>query len=240
MKKHISAVGEAFVSGLERVLGNKLHGVYIHGAAAFPEDLPTGDIDFHVILTEPLTENERSRLYELHDTLARDFPPLGGELDGYYILLADARQQTPPKSQLWEQAVDESWALHCQHVRAGRCIVLLGPGPADVYPPVSWPEIEWALRKELAYVENHLYEYPDYCILNLCRLMYSFETKDVVISKAGASDWALNALPEWKRHIELARKSYAREATTSDRELMLREVGRLFEFARARIERACM
>ena len=239
IKKQVSAIGEAFVCRLKRVLGKKLYGVYIYGAAAFPEDVPTGDIDFHVILTDPLTENERSQLYELHDSLAHDFPPLGGEMDGYYILLADARQETPPKSQMWEETVDESWALHRRHVREGRCIVLFGPEPADVYPPASWPEIERALRKELAYVENHLHEYPDYCILNLCRLIYSFETKDVVISKARASEWALNALPEWKPQIELARKSYARKATTSERKSMLRDVGRFFEFACARIARAC-
>ena len=112
IKKQVSAIGEAFVCRLKRVLGKKLYGVYIYGAAAFPEDVPTGDIDFHVIRTDPLTENERSQLYELHDSLARDFPPLGGEMDGYYILLADARQETPPKSQMWEETVDESWALH--------------------------------------------------------------------------------------------------------------------------------
>ena len=60
----------------------KLVGVYVYGAAAFPDSGPTGDIDFHVILAEPLTDPERDAILALHAALARDFPPLGAELDG--------------------------------------------------------------------------------------------------------------------------------------------------------------
>jgi len=234
----VSAIGRAFVYGLRRILGDKLYGLYIYGAAAFPDDLPTGDIDFHVILTDSLTDDERSRLYELHDSLARDFPPLGVDMDGYYILLADARGAQPPQSQMWQRATDKSWALHRQHIRAGQVLVLHGPDPKEIYPPATWPEIEQALEGELQYVEDHLGEYPHYCILQLCRLIYSHETRDIVVSKAHASRWAGDAFPEWRRHIELARKSYARQATPEDRRFMLTEIRAFLEFARTQIERA--
>jgi hypothetical protein len=238
IKEQVSAIGEVFVHGLRRILGDKLYGLYIYGAAAFPDDMPTGDIDFHVILTDPLTDDERSRLYELHDSLARDFPPLGVDMDGYYILLADARGTEPPQSQMWQRATDKSWALHRQHIRAGRVIGLHGPDPKEIYPPATWPEIEQALEEELQYVEDHLDEYPHYCILQLCRLTYSYETRDAVVSKAQASDWARHALPEWRRHVELAGKSYAGQATEQDRQFMLAEIRAFLKFALARIERA--
>jgi hypothetical protein len=238
LKEQVSAIGEAFVQSLRRILRDKLYGLYIFGAAAFPDDVPTGDIDFHVILTDPLTDDERSRLYELHDSLARDFPPLGVDMDGYYILLADARAAQPPQSQMWQRATDKSWALHRQHIRAGRVIVLHGPDPKEIYPSATWPEIEQALKWELQYVEDNLDQYPDYCILQLCRLIYSHETKDVVVSKAQASDWARHAFPEWRRHIELARKSYARKVTQEDREFMLTQIRAFLKFARTQIERA--
>jgi len=235
MKKNppekISDICHSFLSGLNAILGRKLFGVYIYGGAAFPDSFPTGDIDFHVILREMLTERESSALYDLHASLAQNFPPFGGEMDGYYILLEDARQKSPPKSQIWTGATDNSWALHCKHIRAGRCVVLHGPDPKQVYPPMTWPELESALQGELDYVEKHLRDYPDYCILNLCRLMYSFETKDVVISKAEAAEWAYNAFPEWRCHIELAKKSYAWQATPQDRQFMLSEAKGLFLFA---------
>jgi hypothetical protein len=235
VKEQVSAIGEVFVRALRRILGNKLHGLYIYGAAAFPDDVPTGDIDFHAILNDPLTEDERSRLYELHDSIARNFPPLGVDMDGYYILLADARLASPPQSQMWQRTIDKSWALHRQHIRAGRVIVLHGPDPREIYPPATWSEIEKALEGELQYVEEHLDEYPHYCILQLCRLIYSYETKDVVVSKAQASDWARDALPEWRRHIELAKKSYAGQETEEDKHFMLAKIRAFLEFARKRI-----
>jgi hypothetical protein len=216
-------------------LGDKLYALYIFGAAAFPDTQATGDIDFHIILKEALTEDERCALEALHVSLASKYPPLGGELDGYYLLLADARLPTPPASQMSNGAVDGSWALHCAHILAGRVVVLHGPDPHTIYPQPSWQAIEDALLGELEYVHQHLNDYPDYCILNLCRLVYSFETRDVVISKAGAARWALEEMPEWRRQIELAQKSYAGEATVEEREFMLKEVGEMYEAAVERL-----
>jgi len=169
------------VDGLKAILGEKLYGAYIYGAAAFPNTVLTRDIDFHVILKSSLTLNEKSQLEKLHESLAQKFPPLGGELDGYYILLKDALLKSPPKSQIWRRATDNSWALHREHILAGRHIILYGPDPKEIYSPTTWPEIKTALYGELDYVKKHLWDYPDYCILNLCRLVYSFETRDVVV-----------------------------------------------------------
>jgi hypothetical protein len=42
----------ALIRGLKKALGEKLHGVYLYGAAAFPKTAPTRDVDLHVILRE--------------------------------------------------------------------------------------------------------------------------------------------------------------------------------------------
>lgn len=236
--EEIADLCRALVHGLDEALGEKLYGVYVYGAAAFPDSVPTGDIDFHVIVNLGLTSQEKSKLEELHTALARDFPPLGTGLDGYYLLLEQARQTTRPTHQLRPDMVDASWALHREHIRAGRCIVLYGPDPKEVYPATTWPELEDALRGELQYVEDHLIEYPDYCILNLCRLMYSFETRDVVVSKMAAAAWACDRFPRWSRHIQTAKKSYARQATPEDKAFMRSEVGDLLRFARERIRKS--
>lgn len=237
ISQQIDIICQTFVHGIKAILGKKLYGAYIYGAAAFPDAMPTRDIDFHVILKSNLTPDEKLRLEKLHESLAQKFASLG-ELDGYYILLRDALCKTPPRSQMWERVTDNSWALHREHILAGRCIILYGPEPKEIYQPATWPEIETALYGELDYVEKHLLDYPDYCILNLCRLIYSFETRDVVISKFQASEWACNALQKWRRHIELARKSYDCQATQEERRFMHAEVGKFLEFAKLRIERA--
>jgi hypothetical protein len=236
--EQVARIADAFREGLHGILRNKLYGAYVYGAAAFPDAVPTGDIDFHVILKGPLTASERAALEALHEDLGRRFPPLGVDMDGYYLLLEDARRTTPPRSQMWARAVDTSWALHREHIRAGRCIVLHGPDPSEIYLPATWPELEAALFSELDYVERHLQDYPDYCILNLCRLIYSFETRAVVVSKAAAAAWATDALPAWKRAIDLACTSYPGQATPEERQFLRAQAGGLLAVAQARIE-AC-
>jgi hypothetical protein len=121
----IAGLCQALVHGLRQVLGDKLYGVYVYGAAAFSEAAPTGDIDFHVILAAPLTDVEQVAVRDLHAALARDYPPLGAELDGYYLLLTQARQSSPPTHQLRPEMVDASWALHRAHIRACPSSVVL-------------------------------------------------------------------------------------------------------------------
>jgi hypothetical protein len=226
---------QAFLHGLDAILGEKLYGVYLYGALAFPEGGATGDIDFHVILRETLDEREKAGLKALHATLAQDYPPLGIDMDGYYLLLEDAGQASPPEHQWLAGVVDASWALHRAHMLAGRCIVLYGPDPTQVYPPPTWPELAEALQGELDYVEAHLDEYPAYCVLNLCRLMYSYQTRDVVTSKRAAARWARDVYPEWQRLVDAAEKTYDHQETAAERELLRSEVGRFFEFACSRI-----
>jgi hypothetical protein len=225
----------AFRDGLRSILSDRLYGVYLFGAVAFPGPAPTGDVDYHVILKGPLNGEQRAALEQLHASLAKDHPPLGCEMDGYYLLLEDALQDAPPRSQMWSGAIDKSWALHRQHIRSGRRIVLYGPDPNEIYTAPTWTELEEALYGELQYAEDHLADYPAYCILNLCRLVYSFETRHVVLSKAEAAAWAVEALPEWRGVVQLALKWYAGEATAADDQTILDCVGKLYRFATLRI-----
>jgi hypothetical protein len=238
VQAQVAAIGRAFAVGLQKILGPKLYAAYIYGAAAFPDGAPTGDVDFHVIVEEALTTAERQALEALHETLAAAFPPLGAEMDGYYILLADARGAAPPQSEMWRRATDHAWALHRAHIRAGRYIALYGPDPRTIYRPATWAELEAALYQELDYVAQHLQVYPDYCALNLCRLIYSFTTRDVVISKAGAATWAQEVLPAWRWLITLAQQSYAGQTTAAEREQMQGGVTRFYTLALARIAAA--
>ena len=55
---------QAFLDGLKTALGDKLYSVYLYGAVAFPETRNTGDIDFHVNLKGPLTEEQHAALVD--------------------------------------------------------------------------------------------------------------------------------------------------------------------------------
>lgn len=226
----IKSLCDAFLEGLKSSLGSNLFGAYIYGAVTFPETEHLGDIDGHVILNNTPSDQEKAAINDMFKILGRDFSPLGVDMDIYFILLDDARGTTPPKHVVVEGVTDKSWALHREHMRAGRCIILHGPDPVDIFPPADWPQLVEALESELKYVEDHLDQYPHYCILNLCRLMYSFETRDVVTSKKASADWASAEFPEWKELIDTALKSYAGETTDQDRERMKSHVHEFYGF----------
>lgn len=231
----VEDLGRAFRRGLQSALGPKLVGLYLYGAVAFSDGASLSDVDFHAILGEGLSDGEKSELNGLHAALARDYPPLGAELDGYYILLEEAVGTSPPQHQLRPEIRDNSWALHRAHIRAGRCVVLYGPDPRQVYSPASWPELEAALDGEWDFVAAHLEEYPAYCVLNLCRLIYSYGTRDVVVSKRASAAWAVKAFPEWKALIAAAISFYDRRATAQEEELLRASVRSFFAFAGERI-----
>ena len=157
-------------------------------------------------------------------------------MDGYYILLEDAERAYPPQSQMWKHAADNSWALHREHIRAGKCIALYGPDPTEIYLPASWSELERALYDELKYVEDHLEIYPAYCVLNLCRLVYSFRTCNVVVSKTAAAIWDEETYPQWNDIIEFARKAYEGRSTVAGERYMTDNLPELFAFAVQQIE----
>lgn len=231
----IREICQAYVNRLEEILDTKLYGVYLYGATVFPDSGPVQDIDCHVILREPLGDREREEIFQLYKDLSDQFPPHGGELlDAYFILHEDAQQTSPPRHQLRPEMRDEAWALHCTHVRAGYYVTLYGPEPAEIFPPVSWRDISAALDQEVRYIEENL-KYPAYCILNLCRLVYSFQERNVVVSKRFSGKWACRLFPQWASLIEAAMKSYEGTATPEDDRRLNAEVGHFLEFASERI-----
>jgi len=227
---------EEFAAGVRSVLQEKLYAVYIYGAVTFPETKHTGDVDFHAVLVAPPTEEERANLLQLHARLEREVPPVGTDLDGYYVLLDDARRAGRPRHLLFPEIVDESWALHRAHMLAGRVAVLHGPDPRTIFASPTRAELDEALDGEIDYVKRHLADYPGYCVLNLCRLLYSWETGDVVTSKAAATAWALERFPAWRELIALGSLAYAKQATAAGLLALANGLPTFASFAQGEIE----
>ncbi|MDD5263786.1 MAG: DUF4111 domain-containing protein [Candidatus Bipolaricaulis sp.] len=225
-----------FAAGVRRTLGEKLYAVYICGAVTFPETEHTGDVDFHAILVARPTDEERAGLLQLHERLEREASPVGTDLDGYYVLLEDARRAMRPRHLLFPEIADESWALHRAHMLAGRVAVLYGPNPSTIFAPPTREELGGALDGELDYVARHLTDYPGYCVLNLCRLLYSWETGDVVTSKAAAAAWASERFPTYRALIALGSSAYAGRATAGDLESLANGLPAFYSFAQREIE----
>ena len=236
LPSNVQEIYHALVNGLKDILSGKLYGIYMYGAAVFTDSGPVMDIDCHVILRESLNDGNREDISRLYNMLAEEYPPLGGELDIWYILLSDARKKNPPLNQLKPGMHDESWALHCAHIRAGRYITLYGPEPDELFPVPSWEEITASLNHEIEYIKNNL-KYPAYCVLNLCRIIYSFNERDVVVSKRFSGIWAIDRFPEWTSLIQTALRTYEGTNTPADESQLQADMESFLEFALEYIEK---
>jgi len=232
-----------FRADLLSILGQNLVSIYLFGAIAFPGFEPrAGDIDFYVFLKRPLTASQRTALDVMHRALAREFP-LGIRIDGFYITLSKARGRAIPKrlmysarGRLHHGGRDDAWALHREHLHHGAYVLVHGPKPEAIVPKVSWPEIERALDLEGLFARRVLRKHAPYAVLNLCRLIYSYETKKVVLSKLEAARWALKTLPNaWQSLIRSALKAYPGRQNSRDLSVLKTSSVAFAGFALARI-----
>lgn len=207
--------------GLQSLLGHDLIGLWAYGAATFP-DRPNrlGDVDTHGVLVSTLPPKTATAVDELHESVAQES---GIEWDSWYILEADARGSKPPSHAFRKNLVDRAWALHRAHWLAEQYVALQGCPPSDLVQPPNWAELEEGLKGELDFIEGLLTEGRDdadhaaFAIWNACRIIYSLETHDVVVSKRAAALWGLqNLSSKWHAAIRAAGRVYDGQAADDD------------------------
>ena len=211
--------------GLHDLLGPQLVSLWAYGAATRP-DRPKrlGDVDTHGVLQNRQDTLIATRIDELHAAIGGD---LQIEWDSWYVLEEDARNAAPPKHALRHELVDSSWSLHRAHWLAGEYVLLHGCAAADLVRPPTWAEMEAGLRSELSFITQSIQEgntdagYAAYAVSNACRIIYSLENQDVVVSKRAAALWAFEHMPaSWQPAIRAALRFYDGEDDERDTDLL--------------------
>lgn len=236
LPQEIRAICNRMLGGLISSLDDNLYGIYLYGAMVFPETRYIEDIDFHIIVNRKLTDPEKESIIKLHNQLSEEFHILKDDLDGYYILLEDAGHIKTPWHQVYPDIPDESWPLHIAHMRAGYCITLYGPEPRTFLPEPKWQDITKGLKATLNHTVENMEENPAYCILNFCRLLYSYTTGDVVVSKRGSAGWTQENFPEWSDLIKSALRVFEREERNGDRDRIQRKIKEFYKFVSDKIK----
>jgi hypothetical protein len=231
---------ETFRLGLVEMLGPDLISIYLYGALVFPDSAGTiVDIDHHVLVARPFTAEDRERFTALRAALTEGFPALAPEMDGYVVWEVDARLPNPPRHQLYPTSsvpFDASWALHCAHIHAGRFLTMYGPDPRTIVPVPTPEALRLALAGELRFVEAHLNDAPAYGVLQVCRILYSLETGDVVVSKRAAGFWAQEHIDaSWAPLIGAALRHYEGTASSEDNEAVRAGVTSFLDWMHARL-----
>jgi streptomycin 3"-adenylyltransferase len=224
-------------------LSNNFVGAYLHGSIAFPEYNPeAGDIDFYVLTRRSLNGTEIKNLAHLHRSLAAKFE-FGIKLDGFYIPYATARMHENPRNLVYgahgrihSGGSDDAWTLHREHFARSAYIRLYGSRASRIFSQPNWKEIRTALYRQLVYVRKIIDSDPWWSVLNLCRLVYTFKTENVAVSKLAAARWALKELPSrWKPVIRSAVKRYKGTANRRDSTILRKDARKFLGFASVRV-----
>jgi len=193
----------------QQILGENLIGIYLHGSLAMGCFHPTvSDIDFVVVINNPLTDKEKRAIIETLIDLDDVKPAKGFEMS--VLLLKDTRHFTYPtpfilhysdshkdnfiqEGRLCENGKDPDLAAHIT-VLKNRGKVICGQDIDTVFANVPREDYLKALVYDINDARALMNENPVYFILNICRtLCYLREGK--VLSKVEGGQWGLNNLP---------------------------------------------
>jgi len=163
----------------------------------------------------------------------------GKMLDGFYIPLAKARKTRNPQELVYGRhgrihrgGGDNAWALHCEHFQQSAYIRLHGPRASSLFPNADWHSIRDTLYRQLAYSRKIIDTDPWWSVLNLCRLIYSFKTGRIVVSKLGAANWALQEFPsKWHPLIRSAIRTYKKAGNPRGNVILRRDARKFLGFA---------
>jgi hypothetical protein len=212
--------------------GGQFVGMYLYGSLAYGGFDRASDVDFVVVTAEELPEATFLALQEMHEEIAMIGSWCATQLEGSYIPKQALRTFDPQR--VFHLHIDRGWNERLQrmqiddpplsrawwggwvflrHVLRENGIALAGPDPRTLVDPVRPGELQEAARATLEgwlaplldkVGELGIPGYQPYCVLTICRLLYTLE-KDAVTPKLAAARWAQERLePRWGLLIERA------------------------------------
>lgn len=231
LSEEMSRYFNEFQNGLEKILGDEVTGIYVHGSLALGGFNPTtSDVDLIVVVRNHLSVSMRKELAYYFLKISNQPYPLE-------ISILAALQFTPWQfptpydfhySEYWrrryerelnegtsiyfssEEKMDSDLAAHFTILHyCGIC--LAGKPIPDVFPAVPKKDYIASLLGDYEECLEKIYQDPVYCILNLNRV-YWYLKEGKISSKKEAGIWGARTLPEKYQHtIQQALEIYKNE-----------------------------
>lgn len=230
---------ESFVRESERIIGDNLVGVYLHGSAVMGCYNPKkSDLDFLVVVKESMTDDVKRTFMDMIVALNAQTPGKGIEMSivkkegcNPFIYPTPFELHFSQKHIKWYSnnpddyiqkmnGTDKDLAAHFTVIKAcGKCLFgltineVFGEIPEKYYLDSLWNDIEEA-TEEIA--DNTMY-----LTLNLARVLAWIREKKI-LSKQEGGEWGLNNLPD-KYHslLQEALKEYKGMEPEYDTELAI-------------------
>jgi len=213
----INELLEILLSEMQKILGEKLVGLYLYGSLVIGDFDPTiSDIDLVVALVSDLDDKEFEALQKMHVDFAHQHKEWDDRIEVCYISLAALHAVKTGTSQVANISPGEpfhkretsiEWLISWYVVRE-TSITLFGPSPKTIIEPISKDEFLQVIRTHAKAWDEWIHEMHNrksqaYAILTMCRALYTLNYGEQV-SKKQAALWAEKEFPEWASFIENA------------------------------------
>jgi streptomycin 3"-adenylyltransferase len=217
------------VAALYDIFKDALSGIYLHGSAVQSRLWPQSDIDLLVIISRPITENERLALLSAFLRLSGRHPRREHEPRCLEVIVFDANGQGirsyPAQTEMtygeWLRNAyeggeipgptrDPENTLILAQTRQN-AIPLFGPDAMELLPYVSTSAVRSAMREGIPALLDGLYGDERNVLLTLSRMWRTSELGDFV-SKDAAATWAVPRMPSQEgATLDYARRAYLGE-----------------------------
>ena len=228
----VNMVLNVLLPDVQAILGEQFVGMYLYGSLAYGGFDRASDVDFVVVTDGVLPDETFLALQAMHNRIATLDSWCANQLEGSYIprqaLRTFDRQHVfhlhidrGPDEKLHRMQIDDPkvsrawWGgwVFLRHVLWKHGIPLAGPDLRTLVEPVQLGELRQAALTNLEGWLEPLLDAPSelahpgyqpYCVLTICRLLFTLET-DRIATKQAAASWAVERLePRWCALIERA------------------------------------
>jgi len=245
---HINALLDDLLPDIQRVLGDKLVGLYLTGSLVTGDfDADISDIDLLAAITSDLTADEFSALERMHRDFAARYPAWDNRIEVLYYSLHGLKtyktERTPiavisPGEPLNFRDGDAGidWLMNW-YIILNQGVTLFGPPSNTIIDAATTAEFVAVVRDHALSWPNWLTDdshrgYQSYAILTLCRAMYAIKYGEQA-SKSRAAEWAASEFPAWATLIKNAlvwRKAAVGSKAQVDHAATLSETRRFLAF----------
>jgi predicted nucleotidyltransferase len=203
-----------------KILNRNFLAMYLHGSLAVGDfHLDNSDIDFMIVINEQLSDETIQELHIMHSNLLTQISGWGKRLEGSFVWKELLKASAPPivprpyinGESFFTVPYGYEWVLE-KYVLREKSIVVTGPPPEILIAPISFQEINEALKKllrqdwkPLLLNSSRLNEegYREYTVLTMSRCLFTF-SQNKIVSKKAAAEWVRNRFPEWTGLINSA------------------------------------
>jgi len=219
----VNEILNLLLTNIKNILQDQFVGMYLFGSLANGDFDEHSDIDVLVVTDTNISSDSFGALKEMHERIIKLDSPWAIQLEVSYIPQKALRRYDPTDNQhphmdrgnsevLHIMQHDSDWVIQ-RYVLRERGIVITGPDLTTLIDPVLPNDLRQAVIDVLPLWINPILDnpseikkrgYQSYCVLSLCRMLYTLQNK-AILSKPAAAKWAIDVLDiRWKPLIERA------------------------------------